>query len=155
MLKIFLIKLIWKYYTNWGNFMNLFNDTLSTVLVRQMDACTLRQQVIANNIANVNTPGFKKSEVNFQQQLQQALGESDFAMRTTSARHIAPGQSGLQNLEPEVVQVGDTAMKSSKNNVDIDEEMVDLAANTLLYRLATRVRSDRANIMSYVIKGGR
>lgn len=119
--------------------MNLFNDTLSSILAKQMDACTLRQRVIADNIANVNTPGFKKSDVNFQQQLKVAL--DNYAV--------------LDTLEPQVVKVRDTAMKAGQNNVDIDQEMVDLATNTLLYRLATRAKSDRANMLSYVIKGGR
>ncbi|TYO95490.1 flagellar basal body rod protein FlgB [Desulfallas thermosapovorans] len=133
--------------------MEFFRDTISTILAKQMDACTLRQKVIANNVANVNTPGFKKSRVNFQQHLREALGSGSFAMRTTNVRHIAAGPSGLDNLVPEVVLEKSTAMKASGNNVDIDEEMVNLVSNTLLYRLATRVRSDRANTMSYVIKG--
>ncbi|WP_034629033.1 flagellar basal body rod protein FlgB [Desulfotruncus alcoholivorax] len=134
--------------------MKLFNDGLSSLLVKQMDACTLRQRVIANNIANINTPGFKKSEVNFQQQLMAALNNSEVGLRVTNQRHIGAANN-LQQLEPEVVQVEDTSMSAAKNNVDIDEEMVNLAANTLVYRLATRINSDRVNLMSYVIKGGR
>jgi len=131
-----------------GFIVDLFNDTLSMILTKQMDACTLRQRVIADNVANINTPGFKKSSVNFQQQLKEALDSSDITGRTTE-------QASISTLEPQVVKVRDTAMKAGKNNVDIDQEMVDLAANTLLYRLATRVQSDRANMLSYVIKGGR
>lgn len=135
--------------------MKIINDSVNTILVKQMDACTLRQGVIANNIANANTPGFKKSTANFQQQLQAALGTGEFAMKGSNPRHFVPGQGGLDSLSAEVTQVEDTSMKAGENNVDIDQEMVDLAANTLLYRLATRVKSDRSNLLSYVIKGGR
>lgn len=135
--------------------MKLFDDLINTILTKQMDACTLRQRVIADNIANVNTPGFKKSTVNFQQQLQAALGSGSGSMKTSDPRHIGTGGSRLQNLAPEVVQVTGTSMKTGKNNVDIDEEMVNLAANTLLYQLAARVKSDRSNLLSYIIKGGR
>lgn len=124
--------------------MNILNDTLSFILTKQLDACTLRQSVIANNIANVNTPGFKKSTVSFQQQLKKALDNSQVKQN-----------NNLTELTPEIVQVKDTAMKADGNNVDIDQEMVDLATNTLLYRLAARVKSDKANTLSYVIKGGR
>ncbi|MBF7081967.1 flagellar basal body rod protein FlgB [Desulfallas sp. Bu1-1] len=135
--------------------MQLLGDPLSTILARQMDACTLRQRVIANNIANVNTPGFKKSEVNFQQQLKEALGSGGFSLRTSSDRHIGSPGRGTGGLVPTVVQVRDTSMRAGKNNVDIDEEMVNLAANTILYRLVTMINGDRANTLSYVIRGGK
>ncbi|AGL01662.1 flagellar basal body rod protein FlgB [Desulfoscipio gibsoniae] len=123
--------------------MSILNDTLSIILTKQLDTCTLRQRVIANNIANFNTPGFKKSEVSFQQQLKKALDDS----------HVKQNNN-LAELTPKIVQVKNTAMKADGNNVDIDQEMVNLATNTLLYRLATRVKSDKGNILSYVIKGG-
>ena len=134
--------------------MKILYDPVNTMLAKQMDACATRQRVIANNIANANTPGFKKSTVNFQQQLGAAL-ENGFGMKTSNPRHIGRGQGGLEDLEAEVSRVEDTSMRAGENNVDIDQEMVDLAANTLLYRMATRVRSDRSNIMSTVVKGGR
>ncbi len=124
--------------------MNFLNDMLSVILTKQLDACTLRQRVIANNIANFNTPGFKKSEVSFQQQLKKALDNNQVKQN-----------NNLAKLTPEITQVKGTAMKVDGNNVDIDQEMVNLATNTLLYRLATRVKSDKDNTLSYVIKGGR
>ena len=133
--------------------MKLFDDGLSTILAKQMDACTLRQRVLANNIANVNTPEFKKSEVNFQQQLKAALDNSAVQLKATNERHLG-ATNNLQWLKPEVQQVKDTSMKAEKNNVDIDEEMVNLAANTIVYRLTTRINSDQVNLLSYVIKGG-
>lgn len=136
--------------------MQIFNDAVNTILVKQMDACTTRQRVIANNIANVNTPSFKKSTVNFQQQLHAALGNNSLGMKTTNKRHIGGnGLDRLGGLAPEIVKVDATAMKAGQNNVDVDEEMVNLTANTLLYQFAARVKSDRANSLSYVIRGGR
>ena len=136
--------------------MRILNDAINTVLVKQMDACAMRQQVIANNIANVNTPGFKKSTVNFQQQLRAALGNSSMEIKATNKRHIAGGSPNkLEGLSPRVDRVDGTSMKAGQNNVDLDEEMVNLTANTLMYQFAARVKSDRANSLSYVIKGGR
>ncbi|MCG8401532.1 MAG: flagellar basal body rod protein FlgB [Firmicutes bacterium] len=135
--------------------MKILSDPTNNILAKQMDACTMRQRVIANNIANANTPGFKKSTVNFQQQLRAALECGGFRMKTSDPRHIARGQGGLDDLAAEVSRVEDTSMRAGENNVDIDQEMVDLAANTLLYRLATRVRSDRSSIMNNIVKGGR
>lgn len=136
--------------------MKILNDAINTILVKQMDASTLRQQVIADNIANVNTPGFKKSAVNFQHQLRAALDGNFMGMKTTNKRHINDGSPDkLEELAPEVIKTGGTAMKAGLNNVDLDEEMVNLAANTLMYQFAARAKSDRGNLLSYVIKGGR
>ncbi len=136
--------------------MKIFNDDINTILIKQMDAGTLRQQVIADNIANVNTPGFKKSAVNFQHQLKAALDGNSMGMKTTNKRHIGGGgPDKLEELAPEVIKTEGTSMKAGLNNVDLDEEMVNLAANTLMYQFAARVKSDRGNSLSYVIKGGR
>lgn len=136
--------------------MKILNDLTGVILAKQLDASALRQQVIADNIANVNTPGFKKSAVNFQQQLRAALEGNSMGMKATSKRHLAgiyPDK--LAALKPEVIKTEGTSMKAGQNNVDLDEEMVNLAANTLMYQFAARVKSDRSNSLSYVIKGGR
>mgnify|MGYP000530431163 CR=1 FL=1 len=53
--------------------MGIFVDQTVNFLQKALDAASLRQNVLANNIANVNTPGFKRSYVSFEESLQQAL----------------------------------------------------------------------------------
>lgn len=134
--------------------MFLDNDIISTALIKQLDAAYLRQKVIADNIANMNTPGFKKSEVRFENALKQALGSDSSGLRTTHPRHI-PNQADISRLAPEIVKIDNTSMRASGNNVDIDQEMVNLAKNTLVYSTVAQTLSTRKSIMSYVVQGGK
>lgn len=133
--------------------MDMFSNPVLTALGKQLDSVSLSQRVIANNVANVNTPGFKKSFVSFQEQLKAALGKQEFVMLTTSPRHMG-GSVPLENIAPGVVQEKDSTMRYGDNNVDIDQEMVNLAANTLLYDTSTLILTNKFNGLENVIRGG-
>lgn len=134
--------------------MNLFSSPVLLALSKQLDSSALTQRVIANNVANVNTPGFKKSFVSFQDQLRRALDAKAPAMTTTSPRHFG-GKKDIAGVSPMVVRERDTVMRYGQNNVDIDQEMVNLAANEIMYDFSANRLSGKFNTMSYVIKGGR
>lgn len=134
--------------------MNLFASPVLLALTRQLDSSALTQRVIAHNVANVNTPGFKKSYVSFQDQLKEALGKQNPVMLTSHPRHIG-APVALENVVPRVVQEQDTNMRYGRNNVDIDQEMVNLAANSILYDTSARVLGDKLSGLGYVIRGGR
>ncbi|MFZ5591477.1 MAG: flagellar basal body rod protein FlgB [Bacillota bacterium] len=134
--------------------MALFDAPVLQVLSKQLDASALTQRVIAHNIANAVTPGYQRREVLFTDILRQALdldGEA-LALRTAHPRHLG-GRIALAELEPRVVEQTGTFMQPNQNNVDIEQEMVRLATNTLLYDASIRALSDRLNTLSYAIKG--
>ncbi|SHF37440.1 flagellar basal body rod protein FlgB [Desulforamulus putei] len=132
--------------------MNIFDSPVMNVLKKGLDAGALRQRVIANNVANLNTPGFKKSYVSFEDQLKAAINSSGAPLKGTHPLHI--GVSGAA-IKPEVKQVKDTTMRYDGNNVDIDEEMVNLAATTIQYDVISQGLIDRYNILGIVIGGRR
>ncbi|WP_211230114.1 flagellar basal body rod protein FlgB [Desulfovirgula thermocuniculi] len=133
--------------------LDLFAGTVFTALKKQLDAAALTQRVIAHNVANANTPGYKKLSVSFAEELRRALGEDgSLPLLTSDPRHIeAP--VALARLEPMVVREEGTTMSSSGNNVDIDQEMVNLAANVLVYQATARALGDRLALLQYVIRG--
>lgn len=104
------------------------------LLERTLDAANLRQSVIANNIANVDTPKFKRSEVRFEELLQQSMGNSypSIEGRRTDPRHMYIGRRG-ENVEAQIVVDQHSVMNNNLNNVDIDSEMALLAKNQLRY----------------------
>jgi len=128
-------------------------DTVLQVLVRALDAAALRQRVIADNIANSNTPGFKRSGVRFEEALRRALSEERLPLLTTRPRHI--GSADPAAVEPEVVTERHTARRADGNNVDMEREMVELVANALAYRTAAQVLAAKFDGLRYVINGGR
>lgn len=134
--------------------MELFSSPVMVGLKKELDAGALRQRVIADNIANINTPNFKKSTVEFESLLKKALGRAPVELVTTHPRHFG-GRPVLAELQPEVRVNGATSMRADGNNVDIDEEMVNLSANGIKYQAAARELSERYSLLSLVITGGR
>lgn len=142
------------YINNGGMPVNLFDSPVMTALQKQLDSSALAQRVIANNVANVNTPGFKKSHVSFAEQLKRALDKKLPALVTSSPRHFG-GSMDIKQVSPRVVQESDTTMRYGQNNVDIDQEMVNLAANTIQYEFSANAISGKLGLLGYVIRGGR
>ena len=109
-----------------------------------MTAASIRQEVISNNIANVNTPNFRKSDVNFEDLLARELYgdkplEGQLQMVRTHDKHL-PHKTLNFHAEPSVVMDETTTMRADDNNVDIDVEMANLAKNQLYYNaLATQM----------------
>lgn len=132
----------------------LFSNPVMISLMKGLDAGALRQRVIADNVANVNTPSFKKSTVAFESLLKKALGREPVEMITTHPMHLG-GAPPLAELRPEVNLNEATSMRTDGNNVDIDEEMTNLAANGIQYQATARELSERISLLGYVITGGR
>lgn len=104
-----------------------------------MDVASLRQMVIASNVANVNTPGYRQREVAFEEALSKAIAKDD--MRSALA------------VEPEIVFGTGTATRADGNNVDIDREMTNLTKNTLLFRTASQILAVQLRMMRSAITG--
>uniref|UniRef100_A0A7C2E4D2 Flagellar basal body rod protein FlgB n=1 Tax=Ammonifex degensii TaxID=42838 RepID=A0A7C2E4D2_9THEO len=133
--------------------MKVFDDPVKTGLAKTLDAAALRQRVIADNIANVDTPGFKKSVVRFEDALRRALKSGALPLRGTDPRHI--GADPLSSVIPQVEQVNTTTLRTDGNNVDVEEEMVNLVTNNLTYQAAVRFITGKFSALKYVISGGR
>ena len=123
------------------------------VLERALAAASLRQRTIAHNIANINTPGYKRQDVSFADKLDRVLGPgTKLPLKRSSPGHLPA--AGL-DLTPEVYQDNTTSMRTDGNNVDIDREMVDLAQNSINYNLAAQQLNTRLAMLRYVINEGR
>lgn len=95
----------------------------------------MEHKQIANNIANVNTPNFRTSSVDFKSALQASLGEPEdpdqLAMRTNDDRQFAIGDAQAPvPYDPQPVVDNSTQMRTDGSNVDIDQQMAQLSANT-------------------------
>ena len=135
----------------------IFTNRVDSILANATDAAWLSQRVVANNVANVNTPNFKRSEVSFQDKLQAALkGQKEGFMQVTHAKHIADTpRVSLEDIRPEVYRVRNTSLRTDGNNVDMDVEMAKLAEIQLLYRTLIDVISARQTRLRTAIMEGR
>ena len=132
--------------------MNIFSDRSVRLLEKAIDAGSLRQRVIANNIANMNTPGFKKSSVAFESILKKNLNTNRIPLYSTDDRHIS-SLNMLDDIAPVVVREKTTSMKADGNNVDVEQEMVRLATNTLTYNMNIQELNNRLKLLGFVING--
>ncbi len=106
----------------------IMNSSNFNYLGRGLAAANLRQEVISNNIANVNTPNFKKSDVVFEELLAKEIGMDDsgrLPLVRTHDRHLPVGMIG--GAKASIQEDDTTTMRVDNNNVDIDIEMASLA----------------------------
>ena len=115
------------------------NDLSVVTLQKMLDAASLRHRVIANNVANANTPGYQRREVSFSEQLAKAASTGDLA--------------ALRTARPTVVRSDAPALRSDGNNVSLERELADLMKNTLLYNTCTHLLSLRLASYKAAISG--
>ncbi len=132
----------------------LYNTNFTT-LPLAMDVASLRNEVYAHNIANAETPGYKRREVSFEDSFKKALAGDELRLKTSRVRHIPNYPVSLDGVEPDLTRIKNTYITNDGNNVDIDKEMAALSANTLRYQTLTRLMD--LNIVRYniVLKGTR
>ena len=106
-------------------------DRLAGKLEHYMDLLSARQKLVASNIANADTPGYKTQDIDFQTEFLNAAG-----------------------LGPHVVEARGLAVRNDGNNVSIDRESRLLAENDLRFNIATNLLRDQIRIVKEAINGG-
>lgn len=122
--------------------MSMFGGVVETL--RQASVFALRRhEVIAENVANVETPGFRARDINFAEELSIAQ----------KARSLpAPGVDA-QSLDVRVVDRPDFLTKPDGNSVDIDRQMTRMAQNTLYHNAVIQLLNSRFNALKSAING--
>jgi flagellar basal-body rod protein FlgB len=105
-----------------------------------------RQQALASNIANLDTPGYRAKDYSFEDQL-----ESSISMVATSPRHIAPVVDAPNAREFDV----GTAEKLNGNNVDIERELTEITKNGIEYVTLIQYLNQKIRTLRSAIDGGR
>ena len=111
-----------------------FGDTID-LLNRAVDGASREQDQIANNLANVNTPNFRRSTVSFREALAASLGTpanpDELALQTNDDRQFnINGALPPQPYDPQAHVDASTQMRADKSNVDVDQEMALLQQNS-------------------------
>ncbi|WP_026881245.1 flagellar basal body rod protein FlgB [Clostridium akagii] len=119
-------------------------------LIKQaLNASSTRGNVIADNIANVNTDNYKEHYVTFEDTLNNTM--DNITMKKNNSKHLDDGNTyGSISVK----QDNTTSMKNDGNNVDIDSEMSNQAKNTLMYQALANQASTRISMEKYAITGG-
>lgn len=117
-------------------------------LESSLDASTLKQKVIAQNIANVDTPNYKAKNVVFHQEFEKHL-----VANKTNNKHLDFKKSNGTSYSIETNN--DTSFLHNGNNVDIDAEMAEMAKNQIYYQALVQRLNGKFNSLKMVLRGGR
>jgi len=121
------------------------------IITRALDGSARRGELIANNLANVSTPGYKRQDIDFKSALKKEMGsESSVSLKTTKKNHLpfsrqyASVQSSQNNR----------SYRNDGNSVDIDVEMAELAKNSIYYNVMTKRAAGHFSTLNQVIQQG-
>lgn len=127
-------------------------DRRIEMMQRALGGLVRRQQALSSNIANVDTPGYRRRDVNFEAELRTSLRGDATRLATTDARHIPITASGGSLFTTATSERGRTrALRNDGNDVDIDYEMTRLAETSLRYQLLTQATSTRFATLREVV----
>ncbi|AHH09639.1 Flagellar basal-body rod protein flgB [Borrelia parkeri SLO] len=135
--------------------LNIFDRSID-LAHRYLDVLSLRQSVIADNVANVDTPNFKRSKVTFESEFERAIsneGASNLSLIRGNGKHL-DGFKELGYLDVKPLRMLDylSTLNNNGNNVDIDSEMKNLAQNQMMYSLFTNIQAHHFKSVNIVIK---
>jgi flagellar basal-body rod protein FlgB len=142
---------------------NFFDTPASVTLERGLDACSLRARLIANNIANADTPNYKAQRLGFEDLLASKVNPDTPSGRLeliqTDPRHF-PGTGiinprEIQNQASIIYTDDSQTYRLDGNNVDIDHEMAEQAKNAMQYSTLAELISRKYSLLKSVITEGR
>jgi len=121
------------------------------LLEKALDASWLRNEAISNNIANVNTPNYKREEVRFDAVLSKSISDLTVDAKITHKKHIPFTNSA--NIA--MITKDNSNFRKDGNSVNIDVEMAELAKNSIMYNALSQRVSGFFNRLRMVIRDGR
>lgn len=138
--------------------MNFLSPTL-TATARALDGMSMRQEAIADNIANINTPGYVKESVNFEASLREALSEAQGPSGAddgslpgmADGASVTAGPSDvLLTWQPKMTLAPDGPQRLDGNQVSIEKEMSAMSENAEHYQTIAQVLSKEFTILKTI-----
>jgi len=134
--------------------MDLFDKTVF-LLGKVLDLRAARHEILAGNIANADTPGYRGVELVFEDELREALlSAREVALVRTNANHF-PQDLPLRSVVGRIEPTGTLFIGNDRNSVDIEQEMVKLAENSLMYEAAVQILTKKLRGLEEAIREGR
>ena len=127
---------------------NVFDYT--NILDKAADASWMRENVITNNIANIDTPGYKRQDVDFESVLQKALGKTKYSSLDKKVRELNQDLGKLTTTS--YTDAANYSYRLDRNNVDENTENAELASESLRYQLLTTAVTNNFSRMQTVLK---
>ena len=130
----------------------------SKVIEKALNGLAARQRVIGENVANSDTPRYKRMEVAYESQLRAALKAEqqpdDLPLKTADARHLSlgPHAGGLDDVHTIMNQITDETYRNDGNNVDIDAEMAKMAETNIRFNAMATVERNKFDGLKQLLR---
>lgn len=125
--------------------MNWMDSVSISAMSKDLDGLWARQQVISNNIANFETPGYKAQTVSFEDQLQAQLSNQSSTDKETV--------QNIKSIQPITAEKTDETFRLDGNGVDLESENLEMARTQYNYMYALRAMTDTFSRLKMVING--
>lgn len=127
------------------------------IIHKGMNAATMRNSVINNNIANATTPNYKRQDITFQAELERALNseteEPGTPMTLTNEKHIRAFRAkDYREVSPKVTTDYNGVQNNNGNSVDIDKEMMESAKNSMYYNALAQNAAKKYSLIKFLLK---
>lgn len=132
---------------------DLFDPSMN-LLSKVLDLRSANEKIISSNIANAETPGYAPARFEFEQELRQAVNRNGFSLATSHPSHIPTGSHGLDSVSGKVTTLPDKTGIGDKNGVNVDEEMISLSENEIMYETAAQILKKKLSLLGYIVQGG-
>lgn len=119
-----------------------------------LDVKAKRHELISNNLSNVDTPGYKRADIAFEDILKSKLDQKILPLSTTNDKHISL-TSKVEDITPQIYYQQDYTIRNDENNVDVDKEMVELLKNNLSYDIVSEQLQMSLKLLQTAINEGR
>ena len=129
-------------------------DTTTQLLQKVLDLRSKNQQVIGANIANAETPGYSAQSFTFEDQLKNALSENGLRPVWTQPNHMPLTPTNLDQVTGTINTKKDATGIGDQNSVSVDQEMIKLSENQILYETAITMLNKKLSLIKYAANGG-
>lgn len=130
----------------------IFSRTAINVAKNALDTYSLRSKAMANNFANITTPGYRRIDVAFEENLKEALDSQKMTAQRTDDNHFHTQKFPKEMVKGQAYRALDATQPGELNNVDVDIEMSKLAENTINFNFGVKFIQERMMAIESAIK---
>lgn len=130
-------------------------DSNMQLLGKVLDLRAQKAQVISSNIANAETPGYSSSQFDFEEDLANVIKKNNtITLSTSHEGHIPIGPANFNSVIGKIITEQDQTGIGDGNGVSVDQEMLALSENELLYETTAQLLKKKMSMLKHVISGG-
>ena len=128
------------------------DDTTLKALIASLNMRRKRQEILASNIANSETPGYKAKRLDFEEALSNAIDLDEIhSMKKGSSKHFETVQGDLEQLTPRVYEDPSSSVGEDGNSVNREQELARMAENKLMFDASVQLLNKKMGALKYVL----